>query len=566
MNPSSPHDIVIVVPVADRPRHLSECLNSLLELIRRYPYAGEVSVLVAEDSHDDASIEQHRAIAASITQQGITTHHLGPDEQKALVDALPQEARAALVGIVGDGRSYAHKGASITRNIAYLWLNRLQADGRKRLFWFIDSDQEFRVNVAADDGEQQVYAIDYCNALNRIFNETPTRILTGKVVGDPPVSPAVMAGNFLDDVAAFLTDMAHCAPQQPCSFHDAGRHADDAAYHDMAELFGFKAAGAFRYQCTLDGVHDHAASFAGFAGKLARFFDGEHPTRRSVYEAAELMATVKPARTIYTGNYVFTADCLDWFIPFAALRLRMAGPTLGRIIKAELGEQFVSANLPMLHKRTVEELGQSEFRPGIERAAARVDLSGEFERQYFGDVMLFTMERLTVGCAPRTATSDAAVVECAPRTEPQTVRIAHPTIPSFQRNEIDALVAEVETGLHEMYAAKHREIADKIDRLRALFNAPEHWWQQDVQLADARALFENFIDNMQNNFGDDSRAWQIINDATHRGQRLSAIADAISRYPTDRDTWHSVLAIQNSPRQPSPLPQGEGQGEGIQSP
>jgi hypothetical protein len=533
---------------------------------------------VAEDSHDDASIEQHRAIAASITQQGITTHHLGPDEQKALVEALPQEARIALAGIIGDGTTYAHKGASITRNIAYLWLNRLQADGRKRLFWFIDSDQEFRVNVAADGGEQQVYAIDYCTALDRIFNETPTRILTGKVVGDPPVSPAVMAGNFLDDVAAFLTDMAHCAPQQPCTFHGAGRHADDAAYHDMAGLFGFKAAEAFRYQCTLEGEHDHAACFAGFAGKLARFFDGEHPTRRSVYEAADPMTTVKPARTIYTGNYVFTADCLDWFIPFAALKLRMAGPTLGRIIKGELGDMFVSANLPMLHKRTVEELGQSEFRPGIERAAARVDLSGEFERQYFGDVMLFSMERLTVGraphtdtstlvgCAPRTDTPVTTAVGCAPRTEPQTVCGAHPTTPPFQRNEIDALVAEVEAGLREMYAAKHREIAAKIDRLHALFNAPGHWWQQDLQLADARVLFENFIDNMQNNFGDDSRAWQIINDAAHRARRLSAISDAISRYPTDRDTWHTTLIAITHPAQPSPLPQGEGQGEGIQSP
>ncbi len=540
MTDPTPHDIVIVIPVADRPRHLSECLNSLLTLTRRYPYAGQVSVLVAEDSLDDASIEQHRAIAASITQQGIATHHLGSDEQKALVDALPEDARAALAGIIGDGTIYAHKGASITRNIAYLWLNRLQADGRRRLFWFIDSDQEFRVNVAADGGEQQVYAIDYCNALNRIFNETPTRILTGKVVGDPPVSPAVMAGNFLDDVAAFLTDMAHCAPQQPCTFHGAGRHADDAAYHDMAGLFGFKAAAAFRYPCTLESKHDHAACFADFAGKLARFFDGEHPTRRSVYEDAELMGTVKPARTIYTGNYVFTAEGLDWFIPFAALKLRMAGPTLGRIIKAELGDKFVSANLPMLHKRTVEAIGQSEFRPGIERADTRVDLSGEFERQYFGDVMLFSMERLMEATGPGAGTSE--------------------------QENIDALVAEVEAGLHEMYATKHREIADKIQRLRALFNAPEQWWQQDTALGQTRALFENFIDNMQHNFGDDSRAWRTVNDAAHRARRKAAIVGAISRYRADRHIWHKTLIATTHPIQPSPLPQGEGQGEGIQSP
>lgn len=522
------HDIVIVIPVADRPRHLSDCMHSLQELLRHHPYTGKVSVLVAEDSLDPNSIVQHRTIAASVTQQGIATHHLGPDEQKALVEALPQEVRARLSGIVGDGGSYAHKGASITRNIAYLWLQRLQADGRKRLFWFIDSDQEFRVTIETAAGEERLYAIDYFNALDRIFNETPTCILTGKVVGDPPVSPAVMAGNFLDDVTAFLADMACCTPHDACSFHDARRHADDAAYHDMAGLFGFKTAATFRYRCTLEGAHDHTACYKDFAGKLTRFFDGEHPTRRSVYRKTDIMASVQPARTIYTGNYVFTTEGLEWFIPFATLKLRMAGPTLGRILRAELGERFVSANLPMLHKRTVDATGHSEFRPGIERTDTKVDLSGEFERQYFGDVMLFSMERLTVGCAPR--------------TKPQTVRSAHPTTWPFQRSEIDTLVAEVEMGLREMYAAKHREIIAKIDRLRALFDTPQHWWHRDVTLTSARARFEQFIDNMQHNFGDDSRAWQIINDATHRAQRLSAIAEAISRYGDDRETWHSTIS------------------------
>ena len=72
----------------------------------------------------------------------------------------------------------------------------------------------------------------------------------------------------------------------------------------------------------------------------------------------------------------------------------MSGPTLGRLVKAELGPRFVSANLPMLHKRTVESGGQSEFRPGIETAREVIDMSGEFERQFYGDVMLFTIERL----------------------------------------------------------------------------------------------------------------------------------------------------------------------------
>ncbi len=516
MTAPAPHDITLVIPVADRPRHLSDCLHTLLELRRRYPYAGKVAVLVAEDSLDAGSIDQHRAIAAAVTAQGIAVHHLGPDEQRALVAALPEETRAHLAGIIGDGHSYAHKGASITRNIAYLWLRQRMQDGHRQLIWFLDSDQEFRVNLATAGGEEEQYAVDYLNGLDQIFSTTSARILTGKVVGDPPVSPAVMAGNFLDDVMAFLVDMARCAPHAACSFHAARRPADDAAYHDMADMFGFKAAEAFRYHCGLCGRHDHAACFQDFAARLGRFFDGEHPTRRSVYQPAELRGTITPARTIYTGNYVFTPQGLDYFIPFAALKLRMAGPTLGRIIKAELGAGFVSANLPMLHRRTVEALGQSEFRPGIERAQARVDLSGEFERQYFGDVMLFSMERLTALGYPAASLTEDAMA----RT-----------------------VAEVAAEMHARYGLKHRQIVAKIAQLRSLYESAAGWWQQGAELAAARQLFEQFIANMENNFGDEARAWQQVNDASHRQARIAAIIEAIRHYPADRSAWRDALGL-----------------------
>jgi hypothetical protein len=513
MTDPTPHDIVIVVPVADRPRHLSDCLSSLLELMRRYPYRGSVSVLVADDSLHADSLAAHRDICAAMTARGLATHYLSQEEQRTLVEAIPPDLPNRLERVIGDGRSYAHKGASITRNIAYLWLKRLQADGRKRLFWFIDSDQEFRVNLDAESGERLDYAIDYCDALDRIFNETPAKILTGKVVGDPPVSPAVMAGNFLDDVAAFLIEMAQHKPEAPCTFHGAVRHADDAAYHDMAELFGFRQEEAFRYHCTLEGPHDHARCFADFAAKLGRFFDGEHPTRRSVYVPADLMTTVKPARTVYTGNYVFTPAGLDYFIPFAALKLRMAGPTLGRIVKAELGEQFVSANLPMLHKRTVDAVGQSEFRPGVERAAEHVDLSGEFERQYFGDVMLFSMERIAADYPA------------------STINIAN----------VFGTVASIDKEMLARYTANHRIVNEKIARLQALYADTRQWWRRAPELADARQRVEQFIVNMQHNFGDDSRAWQLINDADHRRSRLHAIFLAPYSYFVDRDLWHAVM-------------------------
>lgn len=514
------HDIVVVIPVADRPRHLSDCLNSLLELMRRYPYGGKVTVLLVEDSCMPENMAAHRNIAAEVASQGLDTYYLSEEEQQGLVRALNPDVRQRLIGVIGDGTVWAHKGASITRNIAYLWLSSLQADGVKRLFWFIDSDQEFRVNVATATGEETVYDIDYCNWLDRIFTLTPVCILTGKVVGDPPVSPAVMAGNFLDDVEAFVVEMATCEPYAACSFHTGpSRHADDAAYHDMSELFGFKTTGAFRYHCTLSGSHDHVACFSDFAGKMARFFDGEHPTRRSYYQPVEMLSSVRAARTIYTGNYVFTPEGLDYFIPFAALRLRMAGPTLGRILKAELGARFVSANTPMLHRRTVEAIGRAEFRAGIEHDAELVDLSGEFERQYFGDVMLFSMERLAEA-GYLNAGHDAAA--------------------------IGAMVREVEVQMHAKYRAKHEQVVAKIARLRSLINKPESWWQQNSSALTGRSLLERFIANMQHNFGDTSSAWELINSETHRQRRIGTITVAIGRYGAEREAWREAMAIMRS--------------------
>ncbi|MHB1292300.1 MAG: hypothetical protein ACYCY5_08955, partial [Sulfuricella sp.] len=144
------------------------------------------------------------------------------------------------------------------------------------------------------------------------------------------------------------------------------RDDDEASYHDMAALFGFKPTKeSVQYQCSIADEHDNSRCFSHFSSKLNRFFYGEHPTRKTYYRHEDLMASVRPARTIYTGNYIFKPEGLKYFIPFATLKLRMAGPVLGRLIKSEIGERFVSANLPMLHKRTVRATGQSEFRPGI---------------------------------------------------------------------------------------------------------------------------------------------------------------------------------------------------------
>ena len=525
-NTAPRHHFIIVIPVADRPQHLEACLASTLTLCDSFGYGGreggryhKVELLIADDSREPNNIVRHREIAADYSRRGLTCHYFGQAEQLAQLTRLNAATRRQLAPIIGNtpAEAFYHKGASLMRNIAYLRLQEMVAGRDDTLIYFIDSDQEFQVKVASGDGERNLYAINYLYQLDRIFRDTDAAILTGKVVGDPPVSPAVMAGNFLDDVSAFLQECSTLGAGDGCSFHrPQPRHSDDAAYHDMAELFGFKKkADAFHYHCSLRGAHDHAACLADFARRLNRFFDGEHPTRNSYYEHLPLAGTITPARTIYTGNYCFRAAALRYFIPFATLKLRMAGPVLGRIIKAELGGRFVSANLPMLHKRTVEEIGQSEFRPGIERQAESVDLSGEYERQFFGDVMLFTMERLTAGGFPQQPVA---------------------------ATEVTTTVEAVEAEMLEKYRLKHAQVVDKVAALRTLFEAPQQWWHHDPALHIAVSEFRRFIANMEHNFGESARGYALINDAAHRAGRRETIIEAILHYCADRARWEALLA------------------------
>ncbi len=505
------------MPVADRPQHIRACLDSLLELQRRYPYgAGDmISVLVADDSDDPAHIADNRALAAHYSDLGVPTLHFGPDEQADLVDSLGA-GKPALARVVGSAsrEKFGHKGQGVMRNIAYLKLADMLrgAPTGKTLIWSIDSDQEFKVKVSTVRGDAEVCGVDFFHALDGIFSRTDAQVLTGKVVGDPPVSPAVMTSNFLDDVIGFLQQLAGCAPQAACTHHAGGaRREGEAAYHDMADLFGFRPAAAYDYRCALTGDHTEADCFAHFAGRLAGFFHGEHPTRVSYYQPDDVLASVQPARTVYAGNYVFRPEALKYFIPFASLRLRMSGPTLGRLIKAEIGPRFVSANLPMLHKRTVDGTGQAEFRPGIQTRAQVIDMSGEFERQFYGDVMLFSIERL------------AAEYQLA------------------DGNRVAATLDLMRAEMLDKYNTRQRGILEKLATVEGLLHAPDAWWNRLPACAPAVADFTAFADNVRYNFGIGSVGHARINGDEHWASWRTNLVEAVTRYPADRETWERLV-------------------------
>jgi len=508
------HTLTIVVPVADRPRHLRSCLQSLAGAVQAFgSNRDKLVVVIADDSVAASSIQAHRTLASELQGQGINTLYFGLKEQQAELARLPDQDRQAIQHIISltQPDDFAHKGASTTRNITYLRLHRLAQQDPHALFMFVDSDQEFHANTGAGE---HVYTTNYYYHIDRLFSQAPIEVLTGKVVGDPPVSPAVMAATLLDDTLALYRELATLDPAASCSFHGGETSATDAAYHDMAQLFGFSATtGTHRYPCPLQGPHDHAACLSHFATRLQHFFDGEHPTRRTPYQHEDVQASCTPARTVYTGNYVLTPAALRYFIPFASLQLRMAGPVLGRLVQAASGDAFVSANLPLLHQRTEGESGQSEFRPGIDRAGSQADLSGEFERQYFGDVMLFT------------------VIELVKHGYPENT----PTIDQLQQT-----LASTDTRLRAQYAATRERVMAGLTELESVLADTGAWWQT-AEYKDSRERLAGFVANLRVNFDAAAPAWQQITDKAHHARRSAAIVAALASYRTDCAHWARVL-------------------------
>lgn len=522
----------IVIPVADRPQHLKQCLDSLLTLCHSYQYGGfknrrfsKVSVLIADDSRDENNIRLHEKYCSDFTTAGLVTEYFGRVEQLDLVKTatIDNPGLAAIVSATDSITSpseFSHKGASIMRNITYLKLNENTGDTQLKdnsLIYFIDSDQEFCVNTTESDNQ---YAINYFHYLNQIFNTQEVSILTGKVVGDPPVSPSVMAGNFQQDIKTFLNSIAQLVPEDTCSFHQHQKKTrDDAAYHDMADLFGFTNNDqVFDYHCTLQGRHTNAECFHDFSNKLSHFFYGEHPTRKTYFNYEHGFTKTSTARTVYTGNYIIKFSALNYFIPFATLKLRMAGPVLGRLLKSKLQHQFVSANLPMLHNRTVASTGESEFRAGVKNSARGIDLGNEFIRQFYGDVLLFSMEEIT--------STDLS-------------------LSAADKEKIKAILEQTYQMIKTSYIKKHDTTLQLKTQISMLMKDRINWWNNASTMetlpTSTLTNFKIFLDNIQNNFAENTDAYQQITEKKHAEKHLETLLQSILSYQDDLLCWKTLL-------------------------
>ena len=527
------HHFLVVIPVADRPVMLKNCLESLTEQCRIFQYGGttinahgkivynKISAFIIDDSKDEDNIRKIKNICSETAAAGIRTYYIGLEEQTELLGNLTAGYREKLRDLIGEPGGprnpvLPHKGASISRNIAYLWLNLFLAEFRqKALIYFLDSDEEFRVKIKSKTDIKDIQFINYFYWLDKKFDTSDVEVVTGKVVGDPPVSPSVMINTFLDDIALFLEALSSTTPDKKCIFHDdQAARPSSAEYHDMLGLFGYsRSAQPRKYLCNLSEDHTVVDCLEDFSKKALGFFYGFHPTRTQFYTYGNFTET-KNARTVYTGNYVFKAAGLRHFIPFAGLKLRMAGPALGRILRKRLNHKFVSANLPLLHKRTIQSNYSNEFRSGISGNMNSIDLSLEFNRQFWGDVMLFSIEKLA--------------------------EIGYPD-KGLELSVITGIVHDIQTKLWDLYKERQAEIIEKKTEIVKYLYQKEFWWNRKTEMQQSVKNMMLFCSIVENNFGADSSAMKKISEQIKEGTQINLIINAIHSFYESEISWNELL-------------------------
>ena len=530
-NKDNRHHFFLAIPVADRPFMLRNCLDSLIEQCRFFRYGGigvdkegmpfynKITLCIIDDSKDETNILKIRGMTSEMRSAGIRTLYVGLEEQTALLNQLPTELRERLSGLIGDTHIPVspHKGASITRNISFLYIHELLKRFREKvLIYFLDSDEEFSVRVRRACSTADIPFINYFYWTDRIFESSGIEVLTGKVVGDPPVTPSVMVNIFLDDLALFFDTIAARDSTDECPFHEPQRSGSfPSDYHDMGQLFGYGGpSSSKKYSCGSAGEHTVKDCFEDFSRRAIGFFHGLHPTRSQLYTHVDDFSKTKKARTVYTGNYVFTADGLRHFIPFADLKLRMAGPTLGRILKSKIGNGFASANLPLLHKRTISDTHKDEFRSGVFEDSEGIDLSSEFFRQFWGDVMLFSVDTLTASGYPSRYPDFRKIVEVVYRTQ---------------------------KDLWNLYSEKQAKTDEILLEIRNYLSNTKYWWNSLPEMRDSLNNFRRFSSIAERNFGLKSNSHKRLLEQIKEGSYINSIIDAIHLYCEDERAWNEVL-------------------------
>jgi len=113
---------------------------------------------------------------------------------------------------------------------------------------------------------------------------------------------------------------------------------------------------------------------------------------------------------------------------------------------------------------------------------------------------------------------------------------------AFTPEAVTRAIEETEHELLAMYEEKHLEMQDRNTQLKHLITGPQRWWHNESQAAAALSSIQRFVHNIDINFGENSTAYQQIQDQQHRSQRRKQISRALLAYRQSRDAWDELFS------------------------
>ena len=146
--------------------------------------------------------------------------------------------------------------------------------------------------------------------------------------------------------------------------------------------------------------------------------------------------------------------------------------------------------------------------------AATTDVSDEFERQFYGDVMLFSIQRLVEDGFPGARLS---------------------------RRHVESTLQEVDAELRERYADKQAKIETRLAELSQCLHDPARWWHSATASTVAVPLFGAFIEGMRRNFGSDAASRSRIDSPQIKRQWHGQQAQAIVGLSDAHAVWQRAL-------------------------
>lgn len=377
-------DFIIVIPYVHRPVSLKRLLISIDNEISRFGYGtlNNIKVLVFEDGETNESAILNEYTPKFFQLDFFSTEVL----RKFIISLYPVRNNEihAWTELFGDmGATY--RGPMVMANIAKAFLSREYSRtlSSKVLISHMDSDQDFGIQTFLDNqmvgNRDNVF--DYFGNIARIFSTFNfVKILSCKLVGDPPVTPFVMTHTMLQDLKGLLIEKSETA------LHLNNYDNDLYPYYDLGFLKTLKEYQIPEYYPILNIENSHKSLF----DKLPEFFQGHHFTRPVLYHPKSqfmskitgISRKIQKTDIINPGNVIYRKESLEYPYLFAKYRIRMGGPILGKYISQLGRHELFRAFLPMRHQR-------AEFRLGVQPDHNnKFDFTPEATRQIQGDFCL----------------------------------------------------------------------------------------------------------------------------------------------------------------------------------